>query len=102
MATQAAAGEARSTGHVLDMNPGKIVDAEAERRRELDVARLTDDDVDVRVGVARARVVDLQRLRRAVPDRDDAFRFALVVDDAEQQTVDRHRIGPEQNLTRIE
>src|SRR6478672_9315746 len=59
---------------VFHGNPGAVVYAEAERRRVLDVPGLTRDDVDVRIGVARAGVVDLQRGRRAVPDRDRAVR----------------------------
>src|SRR5262245_51001034 len=59
---------------ILDGDARAIVYAEAQRRRVLDVSGLADDDIDVRIRIARPRVVDLQRLWRAVPDRDRAVR----------------------------
>src|SRR5262245_5270839 len=91
-----------SHGYVLDLDLRQIVDAEAERRGKLHVPRLADDDVDVRIGVARAAVVDLQVLRVAIPDGDGTVRQALLLDDVEQQAIDGHRVGREHDLARIE
>src|SRR5688572_22096560 len=70
---------------VFDLDPRAIVDAEAERGGVLHVPRLADDDVDVRIRVPGAPVVNFQRRRRAIPDRDRAAGAALAVDDVEEQ-----------------
>ena len=49
-----------ANAHVVDRDPGAIVDAESERRGVLHVSGLADDDVHVRIGVAGAPVVNLQ------------------------------------------
>ena len=63
---------------------------------------LADDDVHVWIGIPGGAVVNLERCRRPIPDRDRAARFALVVDDVEQQAIDGDRIGAEHDLFRIE
>src|SRR6476661_7544023 len=91
-----------SDRQLLQLDLRQVVDAKAERRGILHVPGLTNDDVDVRIGVACAPVVNFQRRGIAIPDRDRAVRLSLVVDDVEQQPIDRDRIGAEQDLLRIE
>src|SRR5262245_35527801 len=72
-----------SDRQLLHLDLRQVVDTEAERRRVLDVPRLADDDVDVRIGVAGSSVVHLERGRIAIPDRDRAVSFPFVIDDIE-------------------
>src|SRR5439155_17338286 len=62
--------------YVFDDYSRAIVHAKTERRGVLHVTGLADDDVDVRIGVARARVVHPKRAGRAVQVRDRAGRAA--------------------------
>src|SRR4051812_27317670 len=69
---------------VLGCDSGAIVHAETQRRGVLDVAWLTNYDVDVRIRIARVVVVPLQRTGRSFPYRDRAGGPPLVFDDIEE------------------
>src|SRR5688572_16781902 len=84
--------------HVPHFDFGQVVHAKAERRRVFHVPGLANDDVDVGIRIPRPSVVEPQRIRRAVPDRDRTVRTAFLLDDVEQQTIDGDGVGPKKNL----
>src|SRR5436190_664633 len=63
------------------------------------MSRLADKSVDVRIKLAAAL---LNVLLRPLPNRHGTLGFAFVVDHIDQEAIDRHRVGPENNLLREE
>src|SRR5215472_2250680 len=97
-ATQRPASERTSELNLFDVDFVPIVDPQAKLGGVLDVPGLADEALDVGIVTVALAALDV----RAVPHGIGALGFALVVDDVEQEPVDRDRIGSKHHLLRIE
>ena len=69
-----------------------VIDTQTERRGELDMSGLPDKPVHVRIaGLFREFLAVI--LLRSLPDRNGAMPLSLLIDDVDQETVHRDRIG---------
>src|SRR5579884_3418973 len=76
-----------------------VVNAQPELACKLDMTRLTNEGVEIRIVAAAARA---DVLHRSVPHGNRMLGLALVLDNVQQQPVDRDRIGAKHHLFGVE